>query len=66
MHAFLQALEGMVAALAIAAFAHFGVTLKDYPREQQAVQRTPTLAASRGPAISRSTPCPLDRTSQNT
>ena len=36
MQAVIQSLESFVLAMAVAAFAHFGVTLKDAPRPQAA------------------------------
>ncbi len=58
MHALTQSIETLVVALAAAAFAHFGVTLKDppCPTATPAVHRIP---ASTQPV--RKAPCPLAR-----
>ena len=47
MHALVQAVGAFVVALAAAAFAHFGVALKDAPAQQKpsAVRRIPIVAA---------------------
>ena len=46
MHALVHSVQSLVAALAAASYAHFGVTLKDAPcsraAEQAVVQRVPT------------------------
>ena len=58
MHALAQSVETLVVALAAAAFAHFGVTLKDAPSPKvtPVVHRIP---ASTQPV--RKAPCPLAR-----
>jgi hypothetical protein len=59
MSALLQAIQALVFALASAAFAHFGVTLKEppHPRDQP-VHRTAAAVLAPGPNP-RATPCPL-------
>ncbi len=60
MYAVVHLLETLVVAMAVAAFAHFGVTLKDVPcpRPEQAVRRLHLTAASQT-SVARATPCPL-------
>jgi 3-dehydroquinate dehydratase len=50
MHALVQAVGALIVALAAAAFAHFGVALKDAPAQQKAsvVRRIPIVAAAPG------------------
>ncbi len=56
MHALAQSVETLVVALAAAAFAHFGVTLKDAPapKATPVVHRLPASTQ-----LVRKTPCPL-------
>ena len=58
MHALAQTVETLVVALAAAAFAHFGVTLKDAPcpHAKPAVHRIPASTQ-----LVRMAPCPLAR-----
>ena len=60
MHAVAQTVETLVVALAAAAFAHFGVTLKDAPcpHATPAVHRIP---ASTVLVLRKNEPCPLAR-----
>ncbi len=59
MQAVIQSLESLVMALALAAFAHFGMTLKDipHPKAPPAVQR---VAEARAMAL-RTVHCAHDR-----
>lgn len=61
MQALVQSVEAMVVALAAAAFAHFGVTLKEPPRPKadQVVRRIPASTASLPLPAARARPCPL-------
>lgn len=62
MSALVQSVHALVFALASAAFAHFGVVLKDAPchRTDQAVRRIAVVAAAPASAsAARATPCPL-------
>jgi hypothetical protein len=58
MHTLVQAVETLVVVLAAAAFAHFGVTLKDAPcpHAKATVQRIPASIQ-----LVRTAPCPLAR-----
>ena len=58
MHALAQTVETLVVALAAAAFAHFGVTLKDAPcpHSRPTVHSTPASTQ-----LVRTAPCPLAR-----
>ncbi len=60
MQAVIQSMEHLVMALAIAAFAHFGVTLKDVPcpRATPAVQRV-SYGHPAAPRTIRRVPAPL-------
>jgi 3-dehydroquinate dehydratase len=65
MHAFVQSVEAVVVALAAAAFAHFGVTLKDAPAPKAvpAVERLQIDSAVKVRSAPR-TPCPLAKGEQ--
>ena len=60
MHAVIQSLEHMVMALAVTAFAHFGVTLKDVPcpKAAPAIQRV-AYARPAEPRTDRPAPAAL-------
>jgi hypothetical protein len=60
MQAVIQSLESFVLAMAVAAFAHFGIVLKDVPapRPQPAAQRIAELHTAPIRTIRRA-PCPL-------
>ena len=58
MHALVQAVSYFVAALAISAFAHFGVTLKHGAAPPPVVQRIPVSSTAQIQLIERR-PCPL-------
>jgi hypothetical protein len=60
MSAFIQAVHALVFALASAAFAHFGVALKESPRPraEQSVHRAAVTTAAPAPKT-RATPCLL-------
>jgi len=60
MQAVIQSLESFVLAMAVAAFAHFGIVLKDVPprRAPPAAQRLADLHPSPARTIRRA-PCPL-------
>jgi hypothetical protein len=60
MSVFVQSMHAVVFALASAAFAHFGVVLKDAPchKTEQAVRRIAVVAVA-PPQPSHATPCPL-------
>jgi hypothetical protein len=63
MHALVQSVETLVMALAVTAFAHFGVTLKQppCPPTDQAVRRIPASVVVAEPLPARAAPCPLAR-----
>ncbi len=60
MHAFIQSIETLVVALAAAAFAHFGVTLKDCPSPKAAPAASRAWTPASG-ALRQTPPCPLAR-----
>ncbi len=62
MHALAQTIETLVVVMAAAAFAHFGVTLKDAPCPRAApaaIHRIPVSTAPR--RLGGDAPCPLAR-----
>jgi len=63
MHALAQSVEVLVVALAVAAFAHFGVTVKDppHPRAAPVVHRISASTASIAALGRRASRCPFAR-----
>ena len=62
MHALIEWVETVVVALAIAAFAHFGVSLKEPPRHSpDQIVRKVSVSSSTMQTADDSKPCPLTR-----
>jgi hypothetical protein len=68
MHAFVQAVETLIVALAAIAFAHFGISMKQppHPGTEQAVRPASMAAASQAPTTRAHGHCPYAKDMQRT